>query len=364
MQLINSDDYECLAKSMLEQSIFDYIASGANDEITLLRNRRAFNNIMLIPRVLRDVSHIVTDMQILDQRLSMPLLIAPTAFQCLVNPLGEIATVKAANLKKIGMVVSTLSTVSLEDIASASTSPLWFQLYFYKNRAISESLVQRAELCGYSAIVVTIDVPLMGRRESDIRNQFKLPPDLCAKNLKDSDLASMNCNQPGSHVKQYTDEHFDKALTWSDIAWLKSITKLPIILKGIMHPADAKLALDAEVAAIIISNHGGRQLDTMPATIDLLRSIATVVNQQIPILIDGGFRRGADIFKAIAWGADCVLLGRSILWALAAGGEHAVCSLIQGFHQELLETMTLCGCVSIDDIKKNGDDIVRLDNQW
>jgi isopentenyl diphosphate isomerase/L-lactate dehydrogenase-like FMN-dependent dehydrogenase len=199
----------------------------------------------------------------------------------------------------------------------------------------------------------------MGRRERDIRNSFLLPKNLTAKNFLQAGHADINLNSTGSSVKNYTDELFDKSFTWHDLEWLKSLTKLPIILKGIMHEEDAEMAATLGVAAIIVSNHGGRQLDSMPAAIEVLPAIAARIQKKIPVMIDGGFRRGTDIFKAIALGADCVLLGRPILWALAVEGEQGVINLFNIYRQELEETMVLCGCKNIQEIKIFGHSLLR-----
>ncbi|ETO92073.1 alpha-hydroxy acid oxidase [Legionella oakridgensis] len=357
MHPINADEFECLARKKLDSNIFEYIKGGATDELTLTTNRAAFNQIQIIPRVLKNIIDVKTDIRILDTQLPFPLMIAPSAFQALAHPEGELATVKASNISRTGMILSALSTVSLETIAQAATCPLWFQLYVYKNRSITEALIQRAESNHYQAIVVTVDTPIMGKREADIRNQLKLPKHIEPVNFKPYQVNNVS-KQTGSQIKQYTDINFDKSLTWEDIAWLKSVTHLPIVLKGILHPKDAELAIKHGASAIIISNHGGRQLDSTPATINALPAIAKAVSQQIPILIDGGFRRGTDIFKAIALGANAILLGRPILWALAVDGKRGVLSLLDLLIQELIETMMLSGFSSIEAIQENGADII------
>ena len=211
--------------------------------------------------------------------------------------------------------------------------------------------------------MVTVDTPIMGKRERDIRNQFQLPEGVSAKNLVTQQLDLMRSEKQGSDVKNYTDALFDCTLTWKDIEWIQSQTTLPVILKGVMHEDDAALALELNIAAIIVSNHGGRQLDGMPATIEVLPGIAGRIEKKIPILIDGGFRRGTDIFKAIALGADCIMIGRPVLWALACHGLDGVNSLFNIYHTELMETMILCGCSTIKDIKQYGHSMMRKTNE-
>lgn len=360
MQLINVNEFEANAQFILNSTVYDYIASGAGDERTLKRNLDAFQQILIKPRILRGSNNIHTDINLLHHKLNQPLFISPLAFQCIVHDQGELATVAAANEFGIGMALSTMSSTVLEDIAKVATCPLWFQLYIHKDRSITRELIQRAESAGYEAIIITVDVPIMGRREKDIRNQFALPERVFAKNFSNQALINMKDNKECSFVKNYTDSAFDPALTWDDIELIQMETKLPIILKGIMHEEDAKRALDLNVAAIIISNHGGRQLDSMPASIEVLPVIAETIQGTIPILIDGGFRRGTDIFKAIALGADCIMIGRPILWALAVNGFEGLKTMLDIYKSELIETMILCGCSTIEDIKKSGINMIEF----
>lgn len=360
MQLINVAEFEISAKQRLAKQTFDYYASGASDELTVSRNIDALKRILLVPRILRDTSSINIKTQLLNIELPFPLFIAPTAFHALSHPEGEVETVKAANETGVPMIVSTMGTRSLEEIAQAATIPLWFQLYIYQERRITEQLVKRAEKAGYRALVVTVDTPIMGKREKDIRNGFKLPAGMSAKNFAMAGLTEVSDNENGSKVKNYTDKLFDKSLNWKDLDWLRSITHLPLIIKGIINPIDAELAVDSGLDAIIVSNHGGRQLDSMPASIEMLPVIADKVKNKIPLLIDGGFRRGTDLFKAIALGADAVLIGRPILWALSLKGRESIVRLLDIYRNEFIETMTLCGCNSIPVIKDDGWSIIKF----
>ena len=360
MELFNVNDFELAAKLKLDQSTYEYIAGGAGDEYTLRRNSEAFEHLQLIPRILQSSDTIQTNIKLLNHQLSYPLFVAPSAFHRIVHDLGELATVSAVNKAGIGMVLSTMSTVALEDVAALATGPLWFQVYIYKDRQLTQQLIKRAEHAGFDALVLTVDVPIMGTREKDKRNRFRLQTELLVKNFEGMETASIATHKIDSDVKHYTDALFDPNLTWKDIEWIQSHTYLPVILKGVMHEEDAKIALDFNVAALIISNHGGRQLDYMPATIEVLPAIAEVINKKIPLLIDGGFKRGIDVFKAIALGADCIMLGRSVLWALAVSGADGVNRLLNIYCDELKEIMILCGCETIQDIKTHGKSIVRF----
>lgn len=341
---ISLAEYRLQAKQHLPQEIFDYIDSGACDEITKKNNRKAFDNISMRPLCLRDVSVIDPSVNLLSQTLSAPILIAPTAFHQLVDNQGELSTAKAAQSCGIPMVVSSMSNKSLEEIAASSKhQQLWLQTYIFKNRALTETLIHRAENAGYQAILITIGTPVTGKRDRDIRNQFKLPKELSTGN--------MNSTLNNEVVSQFTAHEFDQSLTWEDIKWVKSITTLPIILKGILNPIDADFACQLDVAGIVISNHGGRQLDTAEATITVLPEIVQVVAGRAMVLIDGGISRGTDIFKSIALGADAILIGRPVLWALAVAGSKGVEDMLTLLKEEFEIAMKLTGCRNIQEIK-------------
>lgn len=350
---VNLFELEKLAQQKLSQSAFDYYVSGANDEITLRDNHAAYERIRLAPRMLVDVSKRDLSVTVLGQKISMPILIAPTAFQRMAHPDGELATARAAGRAGTIMTLSTLANSSIEDVAAAASGPLWFQLYVYKDRKITASLVQRAEAAGFKAIVFTVDSPLLGRRERDVKNRFHLPSNLSVANLIAAGLYELPSDIPDSGLAAYIASLYDTALTWKDVDWLRGITKLPILLKGILRADDARLALEHGVAGIIVSNHGGRQLDTVPATIDALPAIMDAVQDKMPVLIDGGVRRGTDILKAIAFGARAVLLGRPILWGLTLDGEEGVGLVLELIRQELDLGMALAGCPTIGDISRD-----------
>ncbi|MQG21560.1 MAG: alpha-hydroxy-acid oxidizing protein [SAR202 cluster bacterium] len=347
---INLFDFEALAEAALSKSAYDYYASGSGDEITLVSNRIAFDKIELLPRVLVDVSQRNIQTTVLSTPVAAPILIAPTAFQRLAHPDGEISTARAAEKAGTIMTVSTLSNTTLEDVSSATQATLWFQLYVHKDRELTRSLIQRAETAGYKAICITVDTPLLGRRERDVRNRFGLPDHLEIANVK----THLNASEDNaSALAIYATELLDQAITWKDIEWVRSITTLPVLLKGIHHPDDAVLAVKHGANGIIVSNHGARQLDTVPATIDMLPGITRAIDGQIEVLLDGGVRRGTDILKALALGASAILIGRPILWGLTVDGEQGVLRVLEMLREELDLAMALSGITSIDEVSKD-----------
>ena len=353
IEAINSWELEARARELLPQMAYDYYASGANDEITLRENRAAYGRITLLPRMLIDVSTRDMSTAVLGEPVSMPILIAPTAFQGLAHSEGEVATVKAAGAAKALMTLSTLSTFSIEEVMAVATAPVWFQLYVFKDRAISASLVKRAEVAGCKAIVFTVDVPLLGRRERDVRNQFKLPDDLSVNNLLPAGPPEFSDGTAGSGLAPYIASLFDPALTWKDVEWLAGITKLPVIVKGILRSDDALLAVKHGASGIIVSNHGARQLDTTPATIAVLPEIVDAVTGAVEVYVDGGIRRGTDALKAIACGARAVFIGRPVLWGLACDGEAGVRYVLEMMRQEFDLAMALSGCPTLSSITRD-----------
>lgn len=351
MQLVNISDFENLAKEKLTQMAYDYYSSGANDEITLRENIDAYKRIFLKYRVLVDVSSIDMSTEVLGQKISMPLMIAPTAFHKMAHAEGETAVAKAAGTAGTVMILSTLSNSDVEDVVKASTGPVWFQLYVYKDREVTRDLVRRAEAAGCKAIVLTVDAPYLGLRERDVRNKFTLPEGLSVKNLLPVQKGKLPQSND-SNLSGYVQEHLDPSLSWKDVAWLKSITKLPVLIKGIACKEDALLAVDQGVEGIVVSNHGGRQLDTCRATIDVLPEVTEAVKGKAEIFMDGGIRRGTDIFKAVALGAKAVLIGRPVIWGLAADGENGVKSVLEILKREFHLAMALCGCDSVSKISR------------
>ena len=354
IEAINLFELEIKARELLPQTAYDHCASGANDEITLRENRVSYERITLLPRMLVDVSERHMGTTALGEPVSMPILIAPTAFQGLAHPEGEVATVKAAGAAKTLMTLSTLSTFSIEEVMAVATGPVWFQLYVFKNRAISASLVKRAQVAGCKAIVLTVDAPLLGRRERDVRNQFKMP--LSVKNLLPGGLQEFPHGTAGSALAPYITSLVDPALTWKDIEWLTGITKLPVLVKGILRSDDALLAVKHGASGIIVSNHGARQLDTTPATISVLPEIVDAVGGKVEVYVDGGIRRGTDVLKAIACGARAVFVGRPVLWGLASGAEAGVRYVLEMLRQEFDLAMALSGCPTLSSITR---DLIR-----
>jgi 4-hydroxymandelate oxidase len=350
---INLLELEQLAKQTLPQSAFDYYVSGANDEITLRENREAYNRIFLNPKMLVDVSQRKMETSVLGTTISMPIMVAPMAFQCMAHPEGELATARAAGLAGTVMTLSTLATSSIEEVTGVATGPVWFQLYVYKDRGITKSLVQRAEAAGCKAIVFTVDSPMLGRRERDVRNRFHLPSNLSLKNLMDVALAELPTDVADSGLAAYIASLYDTALTWKDVEWLRSITKLPILVKGIMRPDDALKAIDHGAAGIVVSNHGARQLDTVPATISVLPRIVDAVEGRVEIIVDGGIRRGTDVLKALAFGARAVFVGRPLIWGLALNGQDGVGTVLELLRNELDLAMALSGCPDVQQIPRD-----------
>lgn len=349
---VNVLDYRRLAKSKLPKNIFDFIDAGACDELTKKNNREAFDTLNFRPFCLKDVSSIEPSCSLFNQILPFPLLIAPTACHQLVDKQGEISTANAAKMCNTPMIVSAMSNKSLEEIASTSLhNNLWLQIYIFKDRALTESLILRAQKAGYKAIVITVGTPIIGKRDRMIRNPLIYPKHLTAGNFH-----STIGNQK---IYDFAAHELDPALTWRDIEWVQSMTSLPVILKGILNPYDANKACDMNISGIVVSNHGGRQLDTSEATLCVLPDIVKTVNKRIAVLIDGGIHRGTDIFKCIALGADAVLIGRSILWALSVSGQAGVENLLRLLKDEFEMTMKLTGCVSLQEIRNFKEYILR-----
>jgi len=351
--VLNLFDLERLAKEVLPQTAYDYFASGAWDEVTLRENRAAFERFRVHYRVLRDVSRRDLSTTLFGQRISMPILIAPTAFHKLAHNDGELATVRAAGTAGTIMVLSSLSTTIVEDVVRAAPRPVWFQLYINKDREFTRDLVARVEAAGCQALMLTVDTPEWGRRERDVRNQFHLPPGLAAVNLLPSNKRGEAIGQSGAGMGQAFSWMLDASVTWKDVTWLRSLTKLPVILKGICRADDARLAVEHGASGIVVSNHGARQMDTAPPTIEVLARCAEAIDGRLPVLLDGGVRRGLDVLKALALGATAVQVGRPVLWGLAAGGQAGVETALSLLRQELDLAMALAGCPDLKSITRD-----------
>ncbi|KAF0912077.1 hypothetical protein E2562_012976 [Oryza meyeriana var. granulata] len=351
-EITNVTEYQAIAKQKLPKMIYDYYASGAEDEWTLKENREAFSRILFRPRILIDVSKIDMSTTVLGFKISMPIMIAPSAMQKMAHPEGEYATARAASAAGTIMTLSSWATSSVEEVASTGPGIRFFQLYVYKDRNVVEQLVRRAERAGFKAIALTVDTPRLGRREADIKNRFVLPPYLTLKNFEGLDLGKMDKSND-SGLASYVAGQIDRTLSWKDVKWLQSITSLPILVKGVITAEDARLAVHSGAAGIIVSNHGARQLDYVPATISALEEVVTAAQGRIPVYLDGGVRRGTDVFKALALGAAGVFIGRPVVFSLAAAGEAGVRNVLRMLREEFELTMALSGCTSLADITRS-----------
>jgi 4-hydroxymandelate oxidase len=350
MSFLNLHEAEAVARATLPAATFDYFAGGACDEVTLAENRRAFDAIALRYHVLTDVSRRELGTTLLDQPVTAPIVVAPMAFQRLAHPDGELGMARAAGGLGLVMTASTFSTASLEEIAAAASGPLWFQLYVHQDRGITTELVQRAAATGYAALVLTVDVPEIGRRERDDRNAFRLSTDLRVANFVPRTSEALQGGAAGSHLANFIQGMRDPSFSWKDLAWLRSLSDLPLIVKGLVRVDDAVRAVEHGVAGIVVSNHGGRQLDTAVTGVRALPDIAAAVGDRLLLMMDGGIRRGTDIIKALALGAGAVMVGRPALWGLAADGEAGARRVLELLVKELDLAMALCGTPRLSDI--------------
>lgn len=346
-------DFERAARRVLTRQAYDYYRSGADGERTLRENARAFERWILRPHVLADVAERDLSIELFGDRFASPVGVAPTAYHKLATPDGEAATARACAATGTLFVVSTLATTTLEDVAAAAPGPRWFQLYVHKDRGFTRSLVERAHAAGYRALALTADTPLLGRRLRDVRNGFALPEGLTMANLP---AQASSDGRPASALQSYVASRHDASLTWKDLAWLRSIAPMPLVLKGVLRGDDAARAVSEGVDAVWVSNHGARQLDGVAATIDALPEVVTAVEGRVPVLLDGGVRWGTDVLKALALGARAVMIGRPLLWGLAAGGEQGAAQVLGLLREELSTAMALAGTRTIADI---GPDLVR-----
>lgn len=347
-------DFESLARARMERAAFDYYAGGADDELTLEANARAFDELWLRPRVLVDVSEPDTSVTLFGDQLSTPILLAPAALHRLAHPEGERAVARAAARAGTVMVVSTIATYSLEEVAAASQGPRWFQLYLYRDRGVSAAMVHRAEAAGYRALVLTVDTPRLGTRRRDRRNAFQLPDHVRLANFDEATLPSTNFSG-SSQERTLTGSArilLNDALTWRDVEWLRRLTRMPVLVKGILTAEDAKLALEHGAHGIVVSNHGGRQLDGAMPTVRALPEVVEAAAGRIPVLLDGGVRRGTDVLRSLALGAAAVLVGRPYLWGLAADGEAGVSRVLEILRDELTAAMVLSGRPTIASVDR------------
>jgi len=338
--LATLSDHERLAESRVDPAAGAYLFGGAGDEITLRANCAAWDAIALLPRVLRPLGGLSTQVRLLGRTLAHPLLVAPMAYQRLAHADGEMALAHAAAAQGAGLVLSAQASQPLDAVARAfgaypERGPLWFQLYLQGDRGLTQALIARAEAAGYEALVLTVDAPAGGVRDRERRAGFRLPADVAAVNL--SGLAP-------------SQTPLAQAATWADVQWLQGATRLPIVLKGVLHPGDAREAVAMGAAALIVSNHGGRMLDTAASTAHALPPLAEAVDGAVPLLVDGGIRRGTDVVKALALGAQAVLVGRPCTWGLANAGAVGVAHVLRLLRDEFEIALALCGCASPQDI--------------
>ena len=344
-------DHERLARERLDANAWAYFSGGAADEITLRANRSAWDSVTLLPRVLQPLADGHTRTQLLGRTLAHPILLAPIAFQCMAHPDGELASAYAAAALGAGMVLSTQSSTPIEAVAQAmqgdpNSGPLWFQLYLQHDRGFVRELVQRVEAAGAEALVLTVDAPCSGARDREQRAGFRLPTGISAVHLAGLKPAPVRSLAPGQSA--LFDGLLQHAPTWDDVQWLQSVTRLPVLLKGVLHPQDAAQAARLQVAGLVVSNHGGRTLDTAPATAHALPRMADAVQGALPLLVDGGIRRGTDVLKALALGATAVLVGRPAIYGLAHADAVGVAHVLRLLRDELEMAMALTGCRTLE----------------
>ncbi len=346
---VNVADIRTLAEAKLPRATYDYIATGSADQITLQENVAAFQRLRVLPPLMKGVSEVDLSTTVLGQKVNLPVLLAPVAAQRMYHAQGGLAAARAA--AAAGTVYGVSSSVghSVEEIAASSNGPRWYQLYVPKDRGVARRLVQRVERAGYQAIIVTVD--LGEWKDADRRNRFSLPKAMLVKHLRDIGFNQITDAMRYEDVVDFNAAAWDLSLSWTFFDWLRSVTKLPILIKGVLRPEDAKQAASIGLDGVVVSNHGGRRLDGMPATIDVLPHVVEAVAGRAEVYMDGGVRRGTDVLKALAWGARAVLIGRPYAWALAADGEAGVAKVIELFREELENAMIATGCATVDDVE-------------
>ncbi len=336
-----------MAEERLDPGSFGYFAGGANDEWTMRENRAAFERWVLRPRMLVDVSEVTTATTVLGTDVSMPLLVAPTAFQRMAHPEGELAMARGAAEAGTVMCLSTLATATIEEVAEASADGArWFQLYWSSDRGVVRDLLDRAAANGFTAVVLTVDLPELGRRERDLRTGFEIPEQIPVP------IFLALAESVGAISPTDINWAVDKSLTWRDLEWLRSVSSLPLLVKGILTAEDAVLAVESGAEGVVVSNHGGRQLDGVAAALDALPEVVEAVGERATVLMDSGIRRGTDVVKALALGAEAVLAGRAPLWGLAAGGAEGVQAVLELLREEIALALALCGCASPEAVSR------------
>ena len=345
--LLSVAEYEAAARERLPDGIWDYVCGGSGEERTLAANREAFARLALRPSAFVDVSRPDTATELFGAPLRAPIGVAPVAYHQLAHPEGEVATARAAEL----LVVSVFASRTLEEIAAAASGPLWLQLYWFRRREVVTGLVRRAEAAGYRALVLTVDTPRVGRRLRDVRRGFAVPAGIVAANVDAAVMARSHEAVAGeSALARHSREQFDPSLGWADLSWLCAQTDLPVLVKGVLTGADAARAMAHGAAGVVVSNHGGRQLDGAVASVDALAEVAAAVAGRGPVLLDGGVRTGTDALRALALGASAVLVGRPVLWGLAVDGESGARAVLDILAAEMEEAMVLSGRPRLSDV--------------
>ena len=334
------NEFDALARARLSQMAYDYVAGGVGNEVTLRSNLESWDRIHVRPRILADVSEIDTRVRLFNQELPHPVLFAPTAYHRLYHPDGELETVRGAAESKTTLVASAFATTTIEHMARAASASLWFQLYVERDHGVTKGLVQRAEAAGCKAICVTVDQPVRGYRDREIRDGFALPPGVDRANLRG--LGDKLTKKIYADDGIYTPSH-DPSFTLRDLEWLRSLTRVPLLAKGILTPEAAEDVIRAGVTGIVVSNHGGRSVDTVPATAEIFPGIVDKVAGRVPLLVDGGIRRGTDVMKALAMGANAVLIGRPYVYALAVAGAKGMRRAVDILVTELKMSMAMSG---------------------
>jgi L-lactate dehydrogenase (cytochrome) len=365
-------DLRAIAQRRLPRGVFDYIDGGAEDERTMAANMAVFAGVTFRPRVLRDVGDVDPSTTLLRRPLPLPLVLAPTGFTRIADPDGELAVARAAARAGLPYTLSTLGTRSIEEVAEASGGPKWFQVYVWRDRGLVKEMIDRAATAGYDALVLTVDTAVLGRRERDVRRGFSLPPKVGLGTLVDGavhpgwtwrflrsepirfanvrDDMGVGDGSTAVTLSEYVNTQFDPSLSWRDVEWMRSVWDGPLVVKGIQTVDDARLAAEAGVEAIALSNHGGRQLDSAPATLDLVAPVADAVGDRLEVICDGGVRRGSDIVKAVALGARACMAGRAYLYGLGAAGERGVDHVLGLLDADVRRTMALIGASTVDEL--------------
>lgn len=356
-QLACLGDFEAAARQKIPHVAWEFYNGAVADEITMHWNVEAYQRLRLKPRVLVDVSKLDTRLTLFGREHPFPIVLAPTAYHKLACPEGELATARAANSTGSQMILSTMSTTAVEDVAAVAKDPLWFQLYVQRDREFTRELVQRAEAAGCRALCLTVDTAVQGARNREDRAEFSLPKNLELPHLRGLKVNGVDISKSGEGHRSMAGSIYsamsDPSLSWKDIDWLLSFAKIPLLLKGVLNPDDADRAVKAGAGGIIVSNHGARNLDTVPATIDALPLVAEKVAGRVPVLVDGGVRRGTDIVKALALGANAVQIGRPYLYGLGVAGEEGAARVISILQREFQMAMALMGRPAIASIDRS-----------